>query len=119
MRARASTHPCTVQSLFDTTNHVVEENAPHRQINVQYVPIEWHKHIHKETDMAMDDITLRSIPSMRMVNNDYLADAFFYLSKERGQSIVTHVTDTFNAAYDQFITANPGFNGKIIILAYS
>ncbi|KAL9560304.1 hypothetical protein MBANPS3_000031 [Mucor bainieri] len=108
-----------LQSLFDTTNHVVEENVPHRQINVQYVPIEWHKHIHEETDMAMDDITLRSIPSMRMVNNDYLADAFFYLSKERGQSIITHVTSTFNAAYDQFMKVNPGFNGKIIILAYS
>ncbi|KAL9556384.1 hypothetical protein PS6_002371 [Mucor atramentarius] len=108
-----------LQSLFDTTNHVVEENAPHRQINVQYVPIEWHKHIHKETDMAMDDITLRSIPSMRMVNNDYLADAFFYLSKERGQSIIHHVTSTFNTAYDQFMKANPGFSGKVAILAYS
>ncbi|KAK4509896.1 uncharacterized protein ATC70_007200 [Mucor velutinosus] len=108
-----------LQGLFDTTNHVVEENAPHRQINVQYVPVEWHKHIHEETDMAMDDITLRSIPSMRMVNNDYLADAFFYLSKERGQSIITHVTNTFNAAYNQFIKTNPGFSGKVVILAYS
>lgn len=108
-----------MQSLFDTTNNVVEENTPHKQINVQYIPIEWHKHIHEETDTAMDDITLRSIPSMRMVNNDYLADAFFYLSKERGQSIVTHVTNTFNAAYAQFMKANPGFNGKIAILAYS
>ena len=108
-----------MQSLFDTTNNVVEENIPHKQINIQYVPIEWHKHIHEETDTTMDDITLRSIPSMRMVNNDYLADAFFYLSKDRGQSIVTHVTNTFNAAYAQFMKANPGFNGKIVILAYS
>lgn len=69
--------------------------------------------------MAMDDITLRSIPSMRMVNNDYLADAFFYLSKERGQSIIHHVTSTFNTAYDQFMKANPGFSGKVAILAYS
>jgi hypothetical protein len=67
----------------------------------------------------MDDITLRSIPTMRMVNNDYLADAFFYLSKDRGQSIVTHVTHTFNQAYFQFIKENPGFTGKIAILAYS
>lgn len=67
----------------------------------------------------MDDITLRSIPTMRMVNNDYLADAFFYLSKERGQSIINHVTRTFNEAYLTFIHENPGFHGKIAILAYS
>lgn len=67
----------------------------------------------------MDDITLRSIPTMRMVNNDYLSDAFFYLSKDRGQSIVNHVTYTFNNAYNQFMTENPGFNGKVAILAYS
>jgi hypothetical protein len=67
----------------------------------------------------MDDITLKSIPTMRTVNNDYLADAFFYLSKERGQSIVDHVTHTFNKAYNEFMKENPGFQGKIAILAYS
>ncbi|KAI8641051.1 DDHD domain-containing protein [Parasitella parasitica] len=108
-----------LQSLFDTTNIVVEENSPDQQINVQYIPIEWHKHIHQETDVAMNDITLRSIPSMRMVNNDYLSDAFFYFSKERGQSIINHVTNTFNTEYFNFMKANPGFKGKIVILAYS
>ncbi|CEP14585.1 hypothetical protein [Parasitella parasitica] len=108
-----------LQSLFDTTNIVVEENRPDKKINVQYIPIEWHRHIHQETDVAMNDITLRSIPSMRMVNNDYLSDAFFYFSKERGQSIINHVTNTFNTAYSDFLKANPGFKGKIAILAYS
>lgn len=108
-----------LQSLYDTTNKAVEENGLLKEVNVEYVPIEWHKHIHEETDAVMDDITLRSIPTMRMVNNDYLADAFFYLSKERGQSIVNHVTQTFNEAYSQFIRKNAGFKGKIAILAYS
>lgn len=108
-----------VQSLYDTTNKAVEENGLYKEVNVEYIPIEWHKHIHEETDAVMDDITLRSIPTMRMVNNDYLADAFFYLSKERGQSIVNHVTQTFNEAYSQFLQKNAGFKGKIAILAYS
>ncbi|KAI7890377.1 DDHD domain-containing protein [Mucor mucedo] len=108
-----------LQSLYDTTNHAVQENRPDKEINIAYIPIEWHKQIHKETDTVMDDITLRSIPTMRMVNNDYLADAFFYLSKERGQSIVNHVTNTFNEAYLHFISQNRGFTGKISILAYS
>lgn len=113
------TNAFVVQNLYDTTNKAVQENMPDKEINIAYIPIEWHKRIHEETDSVMDDITLRSIPTMRMVNNDYLADAFFYLSKERGQSIVNHVTSTFNEAYLHFITENPGFNGKISILAYS
>ncbi|KAI8364852.1 DDHD domain-containing protein [Choanephora cucurbitarum] len=55
----------------------------------------------------MDNITPNSIPYLRMINNDYLADAFFYLSKDRGQSIIHHVTHTFNSAYIHFIKENP------------
>ncbi|KAI7905343.1 DDHD domain-containing protein [Cokeromyces recurvatus] len=67
----------------------------------------------------MNDITLQSIPFLRMVNNDYLADAFFYLSKERGQSIINHVTREFNEAYARFLKEYPLFDGKVAILAYS
>lgn len=88
-------------------------------MNIQYIPIEWHKHIHEETDAIMEDITLNSIPFMRMISNEYLSDAFFYLSKDRGQSIVNHVTKTFNEAYSGFINENPDFQGKVAILAYS
>ncbi|KAI9280642.1 DDHD domain-containing protein [Sporodiniella umbellata] len=51
----------------------------------------------------MDQITPRSIPLLRLVNNDYLADAFFYLAAERGESIVRHVTQTFNASFQNFL----------------
>ncbi|OBZ86108.1 Phospholipase DDHD1 [Choanephora cucurbitarum] len=108
-----------MQSLSDTTDQVIEENGTYRSMNIKYIPIEWHKHIHEETDKAMDNITPNSIPYLRMINNDYLADAFFYLSKDRGQSIIQHVTHTFNCAYIHFIKENPSFNGKIAILAYS
>ncbi|GAA5807379.1 hypothetical protein MFLAVUS_000739 [Mucor flavus] len=108
-----------LQSLYDTTNKAVKENTPDKEVNIQYIPIEWHKHIHEETDAIMDDITLSSIPFMRMINNEYLSDAFFYLSKDRGQSIINHVTKTFNEAYSGFINENPDFQGKVAILAYS
>lgn len=98
---------------------VVKLNRPFRPVNIQYIPIEWHKHIHEETDQSMNNITPSSIPMVRMINNDYLSDAFFYLSKERGQSIINHVTKSFNQAYSQFMKENPSFSGKIAILAYS
>ncbi|CEG83332.1 hypothetical protein RMATCC62417_17271 [Rhizopus microsporus] len=102
-----------LQSLFDTTNEAVEMNRPGTRVNIQYIPIEWHKHIHEETDAIMDQVTPRSITGLRMINNDYLADAFFYLSNDRGQSIINHVTQTFNTSYHDFMNANPGFSGKI------
>ncbi|CEI90172.1 hypothetical protein RMCBS344292_04502 [Rhizopus microsporus] len=108
-----------LQSLFDTTNEAVEMNRPGTRVNIQYIPIEWHKHIHEETDAIMDQVTPRSITGLRMINNDYLADAFFYLSNDRGQSIINHVTQTFNTSYRDFMNANPGFSGKIAIVAYS
>lgn len=108
-----------VQSLFDTTNEAVEINCPGTKVNIQYIPIEWHMHIHQETDAVMNQITPRSIPALRLLNNDYLADAFFYLSNDRGQSIINHVTDEFNQSYSNFMKLNPEFKGKIAIVAYS
>ncbi|KAG1455331.1 hypothetical protein G6F46_008230 [Rhizopus delemar] len=107
------------QSLFDTTNEAVEINCPGTKVNIQYIPIEWHMHIHQETDAVMNQITPRSIPALRLLNNDYLADAFFYLSNDRGQSIINHVTDEFNQSYSNFMKLNPEFKGKIAIVAYS
>jgi hypothetical protein len=108
-----------VESLHNTTQEAVNAHSSETQATVQYIPIEWHRHIHEATDDMMDDITMTSIPHLRMVNNDYLADAFFYLAEDRHRAIVKHVTATFNSAYRAFRQENPHFGGKIAIMAYS
>ncbi|KAI7854508.1 hypothetical protein BDC45DRAFT_127984 [Circinella umbellata] len=67
----------------------------------------------------MSRITLKSIPTIRLIENEYLADILFYFSKERGQSIVDNVTNLFNVSYHNFLETHPDFNGKIVIIGYS
>ncbi|KAI9323066.1 DDHD domain-containing protein [Dichotomocladium elegans] len=52
----------------------------------------------------MGRITLKSIPTIRMIENDYLADVLYYFSKDRGQSIVDNVTHLFNTSLGGIIT---------------
>ncbi|KAI9490325.1 DDHD domain-containing protein [Zychaea mexicana] len=38
----------------------------------------------------------KTIPTIRLIESDYLSDVMFYFTKERGQSIINHVTSSFN-----------------------
>ncbi|KAI8341663.1 hypothetical protein BC941DRAFT_338328, partial [Chlamydoabsidia padenii] len=67
----------------------------------------------------LNKITLKSIPTIRLIENDYLADVLFYFSKSRGQSIIDNVTRLFNTSYHNFMEKHPDFDGKIVILGYS
>ncbi|KAI8146288.1 DDHD domain-containing protein [Fennellomyces sp. T-0311] len=67
----------------------------------------------------MNRITLKSIPTIRLIENEYLADILFYFSKERGQAIVDNVTHLFNTSYHNFLEKHPDFAGKIAIIGYS
>ncbi|KAI8082725.1 DDHD domain-containing protein [Halteromyces radiatus] len=86
---------------------------PYRDIRIQLIPIEWHKHIHEQTDESLNNISLKNIPGMRLVGNDYIMDGLYYLAKDRQQTIITHVTRTFNEAYHEFIDSHPTFQGLI------
>lgn len=88
-------------------------------MRIELIPIEWHRHIHEQVDPIINKITLKSIPTIRLIENDYLADVLFYFSKDRGQNIVDNVTNLFNTSYHNFKEKHPNFNGKIIILGYS
>jgi hypothetical protein len=92
---------------------------PHRDLRIQLIPIEWHKHIHEEVDDCMEKINLSTIPGVRLISNDYMMDALYYLAKDRQQSILTHVTGAFNDSYHEFIAAHPSFNGNIGVFGYS
>ncbi|KAI9319635.1 DDHD domain-containing protein [Dichotomocladium elegans] len=108
-----------MQSLRDTMSEVLEARLPNQDMNIKMIPIEWHRHIHQQTDATMSRIVPKSIPTVRMIETDYLADVLYYFSHDRGESILQHVAKEFNAAYDAFILENPGFCGKIAVLGYS
>ncbi|KAI9252925.1 DDHD domain-containing protein [Phascolomyces articulosus] len=83
------------------------------------IPIEWHRHIHSETDEWVHRVMPKNIPTVRLIESDYLSDVMYYFTKERGQSIINHVTKSFNQSYHDFMEQQPNFNGKISILGYS
>lgn len=108
-----------VDNLRETTRQVLQAKVPDHAVRIELIPIEWHRHIHEQTDPTMGRITLKSIPTIRLIENDYLADILFYFSKERGQSIIDHVTHLFNTSYHNFLEKHPDFAGKIAIIGYS
>ncbi|KAI8336085.1 DDHD domain-containing protein [Chlamydoabsidia padenii] len=108
-----------METIRKTICEVLDARMPNRDIRIQLIPIEWHKHIHEETDDCLNNISLSTIPGMRLISNDYMMDALYYLAKDRQQSIVTHVTRCFNDSYHEFMGAHPTFNGNIGIFGYS
>jgi hypothetical protein len=105
--------------LQETTRQVLQAKVPDHNVRIELIPIEWHRHIHEQVDPIINKITLKSIPTIRLIENDYLADVLFYFSKDRGQNIVNNVTSLFNTSYHNFIEKHPDFDGKIIIMGYS
>ncbi|KAI8092108.1 hypothetical protein BDF21DRAFT_490741 [Thamnidium elegans] len=108
-----------IENLQETTRQVLQAKVPDHNVRIELIPIEWHRHIHEQVDPTINKITLKSIPTIRLIQNDYLADVLFYFSKDRGQNIVNNVTNLFNTSYHNFKEKHPNFDGKIIILGYS
>jgi hypothetical protein len=109
----------TVENMQIAIRQVLQTKIPDHNVRIELIPIEWHRHIHKEVDPILRKITLKSIPTIRLIENEYLADVLFYFSKDKGQQIVDNVTNLFNTSYLNFMEKHPDFDGKIIILGYS
>ncbi|OBZ85867.1 hypothetical protein A0J61_06081 [Choanephora cucurbitarum] len=108
-----------VENLQETTRQVLQAKVPDHNVRIELIPIEWHRHIHEQVDPIISKITLKSIPTIRLIENDYLADVLYYFSKDRGQKIVDNVTHLFNTSYQNFMEKHPKFEGKIAIIGYS
>ncbi|KAI8980406.1 hypothetical protein BDB01DRAFT_796307 [Pilobolus umbonatus] len=108
-----------VENLQETTRQVLQAKVPDHNVRIELIPIEWHRHIHEQVDPIINKITLKSIPTVRLIENDYLADVLYYFSKDNGQKIVDNVTQLFNTSYHNFMEKHPQFNGKIVIIGYS
>ncbi|RUS19641.1 hypothetical protein BC937DRAFT_87167 [Endogone sp. FLAS-F59071] len=108
-----------IEEVRETTRAVLQAKWPNKDIRIELIPIEWHKALHDQVDPSMNKITLKSIPTIRLIENEYMADVLYYFSKERGQSIIDHITGLFNTSYRNFADRYPHFDGRIVIFGYS
>ncbi|KAG0178873.1 hypothetical protein DFQ28_006836 [Apophysomyces sp. BC1034] len=108
-----------VENLQEATRQVLQARVPDHNVRIELIPIEWHRHIHDEVDPIMNRITLKSIPTIRLIENDYLADVLYYFSKDRGQKIIDNVTRLLNTSYHNFLEKHPDFAGEVVMLGYS
>ncbi|KAF9922512.1 hypothetical protein FBU30_007350 [Linnemannia zychae] len=105
--------------LVENTKTVLQSQFRDLETDVHIIPIEWHAKLHSMVDQRMSLASLRTVPKVRLVMNDYFADILYYFNNYYGAEIVRIIVDELNEAYSTFIARHPDFNGKIAIYALS
>ncbi|KAF9332245.1 hypothetical protein BG006_004899 [Podila minutissima] len=108
-----------VSYLVENTKAVLQTQFHNLKTNVHIIPIEWHAKLHSMVDERMALASLRTVPKVRMVMNDYFADILYYFNNHYGAEIVRMIVDELNEAYETFLAKHPDFNGKISVYALS
>ncbi|KAF8929894.1 hypothetical protein BGZ47_000828 [Haplosporangium gracile] len=105
--------------LVENTKTVLQSQFHDLKTDVHIIPIEWHAKLHSMVDQRMSLTSLRTVPKVRLVMNDYFADILYYFNNHYGAEIVRMIVAELNEAYATFITKHPDFNGKIAVYALS
>ncbi|KAF9095417.1 hypothetical protein BGX23_000554 [Mortierella sp. AD031] len=105
--------------LVENTKTVLQSQFHELQTDVHIIPIEWHAKLHSMVDQRMSLASLRTVPKVRLVMNDYFADILYYFNNHYGAEIVGMIVKELNEAYSTFIAKHPDFNGKIAVYALS
>ncbi|KAF9920186.1 hypothetical protein FBU30_010029 [Linnemannia zychae] len=108
-----------VSHLVENTRTVLQSQFHDLDTDVHIIPIEWHAKLHSMVDERMALASLRTVPKVRLVMNDYMADILYYFNPHFGTQIVKMIVDELNEAYDTFLEKHPDFNGKISVYALS
>ncbi|KAG0285326.1 hypothetical protein BGZ96_010394 [Linnemannia gamsii] len=108
-----------VSYFVDNTRTVLQSQFHDLETDVHIIPIEWHAKLHSMVDERMALTSLRTVPKVRLVMNDYMADILYYFNPHFGSQIVQMIVEELNEAYDTFIEKHPDFNGKISVYALS
>ncbi|KAF8936061.1 hypothetical protein BGZ47_009659 [Haplosporangium gracile] len=108
-----------VSSFVDNTRTVLQSQFHDLETDVHIIPIEWHAKLHSMVDERMALTSLRTVPKVRLVMNDYMADILYYFNPHFGSQIVKMIVEELNEAYDTFMEKHPDFNGKISVYALS
>ncbi|KAF9560083.1 hypothetical protein EC968_006358 [Mortierella alpina] len=105
--------------LVENTKTVLQSQFHELNTDVHIIPIEWHAKLHSMVDQRMSLTSLRTVPKVRLVMNDYFADILYYFNNHYGAEIVRMIVDELNEAYLTFTAKHPGFSGKISVYALS
>ncbi|KAF9151191.1 hypothetical protein BG015_006970 [Linnemannia schmuckeri] len=105
--------------LVENTKTVLQSQFHDLKTDVHIIPIEWHAKLHSMVDQRMSLASLRTVPKVRLVMNDYFADILYYFNNHYGAEIVRMIVAELNEAYATFIAKHPDFNGKIAVYALS
>ncbi|KAF8951378.1 hypothetical protein BGZ52_012205 [Haplosporangium bisporale] len=108
-----------VSYFVENTKTVLQTQFHNLKTNVHIIPIEWHAKLHSMVDERMALASLRTVPKVRLVMNDYFADILYYFNNHYGAEIVRMIVDELNEAYEIFLAKHPDFNGKISVYALS
>ncbi|KAL1921881.1 uncharacterized protein VTP21DRAFT_10523 [Calcarisporiella thermophila] len=95
---------------------------PKSDSQVEVIPIEWHSGLHKVVDDKISKSTLKTIPKVRLMTNDWMFDAGYYVTNYYGQVIVDTVVTKMNEAYARYIEEHPDFEvagGEVSVIAFS
>ncbi|KAK5815530.1 DDHD domain-containing protein [Linnemannia elongata] len=105
--------------LVENTKTVLQSQFHDLKTDVHIIPIEWHAKLHSMVDQRMSLTSLRTVPKVRLVMNDYFADILYYFNNYYGAEIVRMIVEELNEAYLTFIAKHPDFNGKVAVYALS
>ncbi|KAG0223239.1 hypothetical protein BGW41_005678, partial [Actinomortierella wolfii] len=108
-----------VGHLVENTRLVLQNQFFEHRTDVHIIPIEWHAKLHSMVDQRMSLATLKTVPKVRLIMNDYFADILYYFNSHYGGEITKFIVDELNEAYSTFMAKHPHFNGKIAIYALS
>ncbi|KAG0214291.1 Phospholipase ddhd1 [Mortierella sp. GBA30] len=108
-----------VGHLVENTKTVLQSQFHDLKTNVHIIPIEWHAKLHSMVDERMALASLRTVPKVRLVMNDYFADILYYFNNHFGSEIVRMIVEELNEAYETFLAKHPDFTGKISVYALS
>ena len=69
--------------------------------------------------VGLEDITLDTVQSIRMLVSDVVLDVLLYMTPKYRQEMLHLVTDELNRIYKLYKERNPHFNGKVSIYGHS
>ncbi|RNA10694.1 SEC23-interacting isoform X2 [Brachionus plicatilis] len=86
--------------------------------SIEFLPISWHDVIHSDKN-KWKDISLPSIPNLRLFSNTAISDMIFYANVEFRRKIMEKVVDNLNKYVKIFKERNPYYRGKISLIGHS
>ena len=115
----------------EIANRTKENNNNKLDGRVEYLPIEWHEAfsmqstrrtlaepVNSWSKVSVDDISLRTIPTLRSFANDTLMDILYFMSPAHHDIIIDIVTFELNFVVKRFRKLT-GFKGDISIIGHS